>query len=126
VHNNLGRFCNEQQHGDALENYLKSNNIIYVRELVLPPSFDNELKGRNKIDFIIEDKLLLELKAKRVVEKSDYYQTMRYLKALNKKLGIIVNFRDKLIKPKRIINSYIEINYLHICRFVSHPWIKAQ
>ncbi|MEK7664110.1 MAG: GxxExxY protein [Patescibacteria group bacterium] len=106
VHNNLGRFCNEQQYGDALENHLKNNNITYIREYTLPPSFDRELKGRNKVDFIIEDKLLLELKAKRVIEKGDYYQTMRYLKALNKKLGIIVNFRDKLIKPKRIINSY--------------------
>jgi len=32
VHNKLGRFCNEQQYGDALEHNLKSNNINYVRE----------------------------------------------------------------------------------------------
>lgn len=105
VHNNLGRFCNEKQYGDAIENYLKSHNIEHIREFVLPPSFENESKGRNKIDFIIKNKILLELKAKRVVEKDDYYQTMRYLRALNKKLGLIVNFRDKFIKPKRIINS---------------------
>lgn len=105
VHNSLGRFCNEKQYGDALENSFKEKKINYVREFILPPSFINELKGRNKVDFIIEDKILLELKAKRVVDRSDYYQTIRYLKALNKKLGFIVNFRDKLIKPRRIINS---------------------
>ncbi|MEK7124497.1 MAG: GxxExxY protein [Patescibacteria group bacterium] len=105
VHNDLGRFCNEKQYGDALENYLKNNKIDYSRELVLPPSFENELKGRNKVDFIIQDKVLVELKAKRMIERSDYYQTKRYLKALNKKLGIIVNFRDKYIKPRRVINS---------------------
>ncbi len=107
VHNDLGRFCNEKQYADAVENYLKHSKIEYSRELMLPPSFENEAKGRNKVDFIIKDEILLELKAKRMIEKSDYYQTKRYLKSLNKKLGILVNFRDKYIKPRRIINSEV-------------------
>lgn len=105
VHNILGRFCNEKQYGDAIENYLKKNKISYEREYVLPPSFESELEGRNKLDFIVEGKIVLEIKAKRIIEKSDYYQTVRYLKAVNKKLGLLVNFRDKLIKPRRILNS---------------------
>ena len=105
IHNELGRFCNEKQYSDAIEIYLKKNNISYKREYVLPPSFEDEFKGRNKVDFIIEDKIILEIKAKRILEKSDYYQTVRYLKAVNKKLGIIVNFRDRLIKPRRVLNS---------------------
>lgn len=104
VHNQLGRYCNEKQYCDAIESYLQEINISYKREVVLPPSFQKELKGRNRIDFLIEEKILIEVKTKRFLEKDDYYQTMRYLKALNKKLGIIVNFRDKFIRPKRIIN----------------------
>ncbi len=71
----------------------------------MPPSFVNEFKGRNKIDFIIDDKIILETKAKRIITNEDYYQIKRYLIAFDKKLGILVNFRKKYITPKRILNS---------------------
>ena len=105
VHNQLGRFCNEKQYSDAIEKTLEDLKIKFEREFVLPPSFENETKGRNKIDFLIEDKIILEIKTKRFLTKEDYYQTKRYLTALNKKLGLLVNFRKKYIEPKRILNS---------------------
>ena len=105
VHNQLGRFCNEKQYSDAIENCLQKIKLEYKREVVLPPSFENEQQGRNRIDFVIGDKIILEVKAKRILEKVDYYQALRYLGAYNKKLAIVVNFRDKYLKPKRIINS---------------------
>jgi len=46
----------------------------------------------------------LEIKAKTIIEKSDYYQIMRYLKILNKKLGLLVNFRNRYLRVKRVIN----------------------
>lgn len=106
VHNELGQFCNEKQYSDLVEQYLKSLNLYYEREKVLPPSFENELKGRNKVDFLIDNKIILELKVKRFLTNEDYYQVKRYLNALNKKLGILVNFRRKFITPKRVLNSY--------------------
>lgn len=106
VHNELGRFCNEKQYCDLIEKYLKKFDLKYEREKVLPPAFENELKGRNKIDFLIEDNIILEVKAKKITITEDYYQTKRYLAALNKKLGILVNFRKKFIIPKRVLNSY--------------------
>jgi len=108
VHNELGRFCNEKQYSDSIENKLKEANIIYKREEVIPSSFEGELKGRNKVDFVIEDKIILEVKTKRMLDKDDYYQVRRYLDAFNKKLGILVNFRQKLLQPKRILNSSVE------------------
>jgi len=105
THNELGRFCNEKQYSDYIESYLKKFKIKYERERVLSPSFSEELKGRNKIDFLIEDKIILEVKAKHVLTRDDYYQTRRYLMALNKKLAIIVNFHKKYIIPQRILNS---------------------
>jgi GxxExxY protein len=105
AHNKLGRYCNEKQYGDLLEQKLKENNIEYEREKILPKSFEAENVNRNRIDFLIENKIIIELKCKRLVEKSDFYQTKRYLISLNKKLGLLVNFRDKYLKPKRILNS---------------------
>ena len=107
VHNDLGRFRNERQYGDAIEKLLSKNNMPYEREKVLPQSFDGEQKGRNVVDFLIEEKIILELKAKRIIEREDYYQVKRYLEALHLKLGILVNLRDRYIKPRRILNSKV-------------------
>ena len=105
VHNELGQFCNEKQYCDLIENYLNKFNLKCEREKILPPSFENEFRGRNKIDFLIEKKIILEIKTKKFLTNEDYYQLKRYLIALNKKLGILVNFRRKYITPKRILNS---------------------
>lgn len=105
IHNELGKYCNEKQYCDLIEEYLKESKLNYEREKILPISFKGESKGRNKVDFLIEDKIILEIKAKRVTSKEDYYQARRYLSALNKKICFIVNFHSEYIKPKRILNS---------------------
>lgn len=104
VHNLLGRFRSEKSYADALENFLKENNIKYKREVPLGKSFEGEDKKRNIPDFIIEDKIIVDIKAKKFVTKEDYIQMQRYLNASNIKLGMIVNFRNTYLKPKRIIN----------------------
>jgi len=103
VHNNLGRYRNEQQYADALEVLFKEDGIDFEREKFLPKSFEGE-QNRNKPDFVIEDKIILDLKAKTRLTKEDYYQMRRYLDSGNKELGILVNFRQKNIAPKRILN----------------------
>ncbi len=104
VHNELGRYLNEKQYADALEYFLKERNIDYSREMPLPPSFSGEKPKRNIPDFIIENRIIVDLKAKRFISKDDYYQMKRYLSSYNKELGIIVNFRECRLKPKRILN----------------------
>lgn len=56
VHNKLGRFCNEGQYCDSLEKFLKDLKVQYEREKILPSFFEGELRIRNKIDFMIENK----------------------------------------------------------------------
>lgn len=105
VHNSLGRFCREKQYGDALDKLLTKEKIKFEREKELPIELvDNQYT--NKVDFVIEDKILLDLKAKPLVSKEDYIQINRYLDASGYKLGIIVNFRNKYLKPIRVIRSY--------------------
>jgi|SRR3989344_6115638 len=105
THNELGRYCNEKQYADSVENYLIKLGIKYEREKVLSPMFHKEMIGRNKVDFLILDLIVLEIKTKRVLTREDYYQVKRYLVALNKKLGILVNFRQAFLVPKRVLNS---------------------
>lgn len=104
IHNELGRFRSEKSYADALEDLLKKNNINYLRESPLNPAFEKEKERRNIPDFLIEDKVILDLKAKRIVTKEDYFQMRRYLISGNKKLGLIVNFRQNYLSPKRVLN----------------------
>lgn len=100
-----GIYCNENQYCDAIEKMLQEYGLKYEREKRLPIAFDGERAGRNRIDFLIENKIILEVKAKPFITKEDYYQTMRYLKAFNKKLALLVNMRRHNIIPKRILNK---------------------
>ena len=114
IHNELGRYRNEKQYADALESVLKTNGVAYSREELLPPSFKGEKSRRNIPDFIVEDKIVIDLKAKRLITKEDYYQMKRYLVSCNKDLGIIVNFREYYLKPKRVLNRtnrvFVDLN----------------
>jgi GxxExxY protein len=107
IHNQLGRFRTEKDYGDAIETELRNKKIIYEREKRLPASFTGEKEGRHRIDFLIENKIILEIKTKRFLTREDYYQTRRYLSVLRIKLGLLVNFQSKYLKIKRIINSEI-------------------
>lgn len=96
VHNDIGRWAREKTYCDLVEAKLKELNILYKREWAVPDLGD-------KIDFLIDDKIILEVKAKSRLLKDDYFQTQHYLQLLNKKLGLLVNFRDRYLKPARIV-----------------------
>ncbi|HPN54793.1 MAG TPA: GxxExxY protein [Candidatus Moranbacteria bacterium] len=105
IHNSLNRYCNEKQYGDAFEEELKKQKIIYSRELFLEKYFEGEKPKRNKVDFLIDNKIVVELKCERILTEDDYYQVKRYLISSGKRLGLLVNFREKYLRPKRILNS---------------------
>ena len=61
------------------------------------------MKG-NIADFIVDSKIVVDMKAKKFITKDDYFQMQRYLKASNFELGLIINFRAPHLKPKRVLN----------------------
>lgn len=101
VHDALGRYALEKQYGDLVEKLLKEKGLPYEREKILFRTGDDV----NRADFIVKNQILIELKAKPFITKEDYYQVKRYLEAADLLLGIIVNFRQKYLKSKRIINN---------------------
>jgi GxxExxY protein len=96
VHNERGTYAKEKQYADLLEQKLQQAGISYKREQAIGSS-------GNRVDFIIEGKILLEIKAKRFITREDYYQAQRYLQETRLKLGIMVNFREKTLRPKRVV-----------------------
>jgi len=102
--NELGRYLNEKQFCDYLEVLFKRELINYVREKPIPKSFEGEKANRNIPDFVIEDLIVFDAKSKLYITRQDYFQMQRYLNSYNKKLGIIVNFRERRINPRRVLN----------------------
>ena len=96
THNELGPYVREKQYCDVAERIFKEKGILCKREVNIGDS-------GNILDFVVDNKVLLEFKAKRIITKEDYFQTQRYLQETGLKLALLVNFRDKYIKPKRIV-----------------------
>jgi len=101
IQGEFGRFCREKQYADVLEKELKNTGFNFEREYPI------EMGDRksNFVDFFVEGKILVDLKAKPFLEKEDFYQMKRYLEVSGLKLGLLVNFQDKYLKPKRVLNS---------------------
>ncbi len=95
IHNSQGRFAREKQYCDLMEQKLKELKINYNREY--------NVGDGNFVDFLVDDKIIVEAKAKRLIGKEDFYQLQRYLQSSKKQLGLLVNFRNRYLKPIRII-----------------------
>lgn len=108
THNELGPYAREKQYCDLIEKKLKEAKITYQRECAIGDT-------GNILDFLIENKIVLEIKSKRLLLPADYYQIQRYLQEAKIKLGVLVNFRNKYIKPVRVIRIDTENSkkYLH-------------
>ncbi len=102
VHKELGSFAREKQYCDLFEQKLKERAVQYKRELRIGDS-------GNIVDFGIDDKIIIEFKAVPFLTSEHYNQIKRYLYQTGFSLGLLVNFRDKRISPKRVLN----INNLH-------------
>lgn len=96
VHKELGEYAREKQYGDSIEQKLKEKNILYNRELMIGNT-------GNVLDFLVDDKIILELKSVREINKEYYRQIQNYLQQANKKLGLLVNFRTSHLRPIRVL-----------------------
>jgi GxxExxY protein len=89
THSELGRYSKEKQYADILEDKFKLKGLLYKRECRI---YKNEKFTGNITDFIINDCIVVEIKAKKFITKEDFYQLKKYLISTNKKLGLLVNF----------------------------------
>ncbi len=104
VHNELGKGFSEAVYSDALEIELKSNGVPFRKEVKFDIIYKGELlKHHYFADFIIDDKIILELKAVEKISSGHIKQTLNYLAASKMKLGLIVNFGEDSFTYKRVL-----------------------
>lgn len=108
VYNTLGPGLLESVYQKILVYELQENGLDVKSELLLPVKYDDKLFDINfRIDILVEDKVILELKSVKSIEDIHYKQLYTYLKLSNKKLGLLVNFNTTNILDgiKRVVNN---------------------
>jgi len=89
VHNRLGGNFEEKYYQRALEKLFKLNDIKFDKELMANISFEGDPIGKFFLDFLIENKIVLELKAVPKLLPIHFRQIRSYLKVKNLELGIL-------------------------------------
>ncbi len=112
VHRALGPGLLEKVYHECLFYELKKAGFLVQKEFSLPIKYDGiELESGLRIDLLIENKLIIELKSVDEINDIHLAQTLTYLKLSGCKLGLIINFNVALLKQgiKRIINTPVAI-----------------
>lgn len=104
VHNQLGHGFSEIVYKDALEMEFKENDIFYEREKEYLVSYKGKLlKHKFYADFVVFDKIILEIKCVKELVDEHISQALNYLKVSDTKLTLLVNFAKGKLHYKRII-----------------------
>ena len=104
TYNQLGPGYPEKYYQRAIVDELKRCRIPFKEQVYAPVEFKDKKIGRQYLDFLIEDKVILEIKKGSRFSRRNIEQILHYLKATGLKLGILANFGPKELKFKRIIN----------------------
>lgn len=109
VHRNLGPGLLESVYEICLCKELSMKGINYQRQVLLPVNYKGEkLDADFRIDILVENEIIIELKAVEMMNPVYEAQLLTYLKLANKNLGLLINFNvPRLVDGfKRIINGY--------------------
>jgi len=101
IYKELGAGYNEEIYEAAMAIELRQRKLNYDVEKNTEIFYKGEKVGIHRLDFIIENKLVVELKARTSITQSHVGQTRSYLKTLNLIYGIIVNFHFSRFIPIR-------------------------
>jgi GxxExxY protein len=111
VYNTLGPGLLESVYEAALMHEFQKKGIRAQNQVALPVLYDDVvLEIAFRIDILVEDTIIIELKSVEEFSKVHYKQLLTYLKLANKEIGILVNFNSDDINEntKRIINNYYQ------------------
>ncbi len=107
VHKVLGPGLLESTYEVCLAHELKKAGLRVETQVFLPVVYDGiELDAGYRLDILVEDKVIVELKTVENIQPIHKAQTLTYLKLANKKIGLLINFNVALLKNgiKRIAN----------------------
>jgi GxxExxY protein len=105
VHKFLGNGFQEVIYQRALAVELNFRSISFFREAEMHVFYKDVEVGLRRVDFFIEGKVMLEIKAVIQLEDVHLAQALNYLEAFNMETGLLINFGSKSLQFKRLLNK---------------------
>ncbi|MDO9187906.1 MAG: GxxExxY protein [Bacteroidia bacterium] len=104
VHNELGFGFKESIYQKALALALKEKKLSFAEQVHYQIKFKEQVIAKRYFDFVVEDKIVVEIKKDDKFSKANIDQTIDYLKTSKLKLAILINFGKEGVIYKRLIN----------------------
>jgi len=105
VHSKIGTGFQEVIYQRALGLQMTKENLSFVREKEMKIFYDGKEVGTRRVDFFIEGKVMVELKALTQLEPVHIAQALNYLEAYSLEVGLLINFGAKSLQFKRVHNN---------------------
>jgi GxxExxY protein len=105
VHSALGNGFQEVIYQKALQIEMTYNKLSFEREMEMPIFYREEQIGTRRVDFFVETKIMVELKAIIQLEDVHLAQAINYLEAYNTEIGLLINFGARSLQFHRLTNK---------------------
>ena len=105
VHGNLGNGFPEVIYQRALAVEFEVSGVVFSREKEQPVYYRDVRIGSRIVDFLVQDSLLIELKAASELTDSNFSQIINYLTAFRLEVGLLINFGQKSLQYRRFIKT---------------------
>ncbi len=105
VHKLLGNGFQEVIYQRALSIEMRLQGIEHTREKEMDIFYKGEKIGTRRVDFLVDDKISVEIKALMQLEDVHLAQAINYLEAYNLEVGLLINFGSKSLDFKRVMNK---------------------
>ena len=105
VHNALGAGFLEKVYENALAHELRKAGLTVAQQHRLTVVYDDIIVGEYTVDLLVEDRLIVELKAARALDEAHHAQCISYLKGSGLKLALLLNFGAAKLQFKRVVNG---------------------
>lgn len=104
VHGTLGNGFQEVIYQRALSIEMKRQGLNFKREMEMPIYYENYRIGTRRVDFFVENIIMLEIKAVIQLDDNHLSQAMNYCQAYNLPIGLLINFGSRSMTFKRVYN----------------------
>lgn len=111
VHQRMRNGYQELIYSRCLKIEFEKASLAYKSEMELPVFYDGIEVGKRRVDFLVEDKIVVEIKAVSELNDAHLAQGLNYLEGLNLEIGILLNFGSKSLEIKRLINNKVKKSF---------------
>jgi len=108
VHRTLGNGFQEKIYQRALAIEMETQGLSFSREHEMQVQYKGYDIGKRRVDFLVEENIMVELKAKIQLEDAHLAQAMNYIEIYKLPIGLLINFGSRSLQFKRVHNNKLK------------------